>query len=55
MRNPDFIKLAAEGRKMYFKDMGKNYLKVIVVEEEKELIAVTAHWFAKSKLKSYNN
>ena len=34
--------------------MGKNYLKAIIVEEEGNLVILTAYWFAKTRLKRYN-
>lgn len=55
VENPDFIFPEEEGKKAYLKVMGKNYLKVIVAENENELIVVTVYWFAKTRLKRYNS
>ena len=54
VKNPDFIFPEKDGKKAYLKDMGKNYLKVIVAQEENEPVVVTAYWFAKHRLESYN-
>lgn len=54
VENPDFIFPEEEGKKAYLKDIGKNYLKTIVAEEEAELVVVTVYWFAKVRLKRYN-
>jgi len=54
VESPDFIFPEEDGKKAYLKDMGKNYLKAIVAEEETELVVVTAHWFAKERFKRYN-
>ncbi len=51
---PDFVLPAGDNKKAYLKDMGKNYLKVIVAEEEGNLVILTAYWFAKTRLKRYN-
>ena len=51
LKNPDDKLPAKEGKLAYFKNFGKNYLKVIVSEEGKDLIVVTPYWFAKKKVK----
>ena len=48
------ISFETGSKKAYLKDMGKNYLKVIIVEEEGSLVILTAYWFAKTRLKRYN-
>ena len=51
VNNPDEILPAREGKKIYLKDFGKNYLKLVVVQEENILVIVTLHWLAKRRLK----
>ncbi|KKR91989.1 MAG: hypothetical protein UU42_C0006G0028 [Candidatus Woesebacteria bacterium GW2011_GWA1_41_13b] len=53
-KEPDFVFPAGDNKKAYLKDLGKNYLKVIIVEEGVNLVILTAYWFAKSRLKRYN-
>ena len=54
VESPDFIFPEENGKKAYLKDLGKNYLRAIVAEEDAELVVVTVHWFAKARFKSYN-
>lgn len=54
-RHPDFIFPVGDNKKAYLKDMGKNYLKVIIVEEGENLVVLTAHWFAKIRFRRYNS
>jgi hypothetical protein len=49
--SPDLVLPGNNGKKIYLKDMGVNYLKVIVAKEKKDLIVITAYWFAKTRLK----
>lgn len=49
--NPDLILPGNNNKKIYLKDMGVNYLKVIVAKEKKDLTVITAYWFAKARLK----
>ena len=53
-KDPDFVLPVEDNKKAYLKDMGKNYLKVIIVEEGENLVILTAYWFAKTRLKRYN-
>lgn len=48
---PEQILSAREGRKIYLKDFGKNYLKLVVAEEGKNKVIITAHWLDKKKVK----
>lgn len=49
---PDLVLPAQEGKKAYYKDMGVNYLKVVVAEEGGNLVVITTHWVAKSRVKN---
>lgn len=51
VRKPDQILEAREGKKIYLKDLGNNYLKVVVAQEEKQTIVITTYWLAKKRLK----
>ena len=48
-KNPDKILPAREDKKIYLKNFGKNYLKLIISEEEKQLVVVTLYWLAEKK------
>ena len=52
IQNPDLIQPAKAGKKAYLKDLGTNYLKVIVSQETDSNVAITAYWIAKSRVKS---
>lgn len=52
--NPDKISIGKEGKKVYLKDFGKNYLMLVVSEESGDKIVVTLHWLAKKRVKRYN-
>ena len=49
VKNPDKILSAREDKKIYLKNFGKNYLKLIISEEEKQLVVVTLYWLAKKR------
>lgn len=49
--NPDIILPTEEGQKIYLKDFGKNYLKLVVSEEMEDKIIITVHWLAKRRVK----
>lgn len=51
VENPSKILPAKEGRKVYLKDLGKNFLKVVVSEEERTTVIITAYWIAKEQVK----
>ena len=48
---PDEILPAEEGKKIYLKDLGKNYLMLVVAEERGDKIIVTLHWLDKKRVK----
>lgn len=48
---PDEILSAKEGKKTYLKDLGKNYLMLVVSEEMDDKVVVTLHWLAKKRIK----
>lgn len=49
--NPDYILPAVSDRKIYLKDFGVNYLKLVVSEKGKNLVIITVHWLDKRRLK----
>ena len=49
--NPDYIQLARENKKIYLKDFGNNFLKLIVAEENGNQIIITVYWVAKRRIK----
>lgn len=42
--SPDYILPGEYNRKIYLKDFGVNYLKLIVSEEGKNIVVITVHW-----------
>lgn len=55
VRKPDFKLSGKEEKKIYLKDWGKNYLKVILATEEKELIIITFYWIDKNRFRKELN
>jgi hypothetical protein len=51
IQSPDFAKPTRNFREERYKRFGKNYLKVIAIEERGAIIVITAHWLAKFKKK----
>ncbi len=49
--NPDYTLPEEENYKIYLKDYGKNYLKLVVSEEEKHKVIITVHWLDKKRVK----
>lgn len=49
--NPDKILLGEDDKKIYLKDFGKNFLKLVVYEESEHKTIITVHWLAKSRVK----
>ena len=43
-----------KGIKVYLKDFGKNYLKLIISEEGEQLVIVTLYWLAKKQAEKQN-
>lgn len=51
LKSPDETLSAREGKKIYLKDLGRNYLKLVVAQEKDYIIVITAHWLAKKRVK----
>ena len=51
INKPNQISAAREGKKIYLKDFGINYLKTVIFMEENSIIVITAHWLAKKRVK----
>lgn len=49
--SPDYILPTRENRKIYLKDLGTNFLKLILAEEGNDKIIITAYWIAKRRVK----
>lgn len=50
LKEPDKILPSRKRRKIYFKNFGKNDLKVVGAENE-EFVVITCHWIASSRVK----
>lgn len=50
--HPDFTRASYSSRQELYKKLGKNHLKVVVVEENSTIVVVTAHWIAKAPKKT---
>lgn len=51
LKNPSFILPGHESRERVFKKFRMNYLEVVFVQENKNMVVITAHWVAKVKRK----
>lgn len=51
-KNPEFVRKGYGNRKLAYRKIGKMYLKVVFVEEEADLIVLTAHFEKGVKLPS---
>lgn len=51
VNDPDYIQLAREDKKIYLKDFGTNFLKLIVAEKDDNKIIITVYWIAKKRIK----
>lgn len=49
--NPDKILPGNDGKKIYLKDFGVNFLKLVVSENGKKKVVITVHWLAKRRVK----
>ena len=49
--SPDYILPGQENKKIYLKDFGNNFLKLIVAEEGDDKIIITLYWLAKKRVK----
>jgi len=47
---PDFIEKSRENKKIYYKNFGENYLRVILIKEKDMFIIITAHWISPKKI-----
>lgn len=50
-KNPDHILPGDYGRKIYLKDFGVKYLKLVISEERKSIVIITVHWLDKKRVK----
>ena len=51
IKNPDHKQKGRNNKLIYLKDFGKNYLKVVLTEEDKDLVVITQYWLSKEKFK----
>jgi len=51
VKNPTKVLPAKLGRKIYLKDFGKNFLKLVVSKEGSNLVIITAYWLEKKRAK----
>jgi len=51
VRSPDFIRPSYGFREEKYKKFDRNYLKVVIIRENREIVVVTVHWVAKLKPK----
>lgn len=49
--DPDKILTADKDKKVYLKDFGTNFLKLIVAEEGEDRTIITVHWLAKKRVR----
>lgn len=49
IEDPDEILPAREGKKTYLKNFGRNFLRVIAIQENGNSVVITVHWFAKKQ------
>lgn len=49
--HPTKIVDAKDGKRAYLKDLGVNYLKVIISDERDASVVVTLYWLAKHRVK----
>ena len=49
--SPDKILSGEDDKKIYLKDFGKNFLKLVVSEEDGDKVIITVHWLVKKRLK----
>lgn len=50
-KNPDKTFSGDDEKKIYLKDFGKNFLKLVVLEEGGDKVIITVHWLAKRRAK----
>lgn len=49
VNHPDFTRPSKGLREERYKYYGKNWLKVILIKENEEVVIITAHWIAEIK------
>lgn len=49
--NPDRVIPGEDDKKIYLKDFGRNFLKLVVLEEVENKIVITVHWLVKKRVK----
>ncbi len=49
--SPDTIMPALNNKRVFMKDLGNNYLKVIAVEEKSAIVIITVYWIEKKRVK----
>ena len=49
--SPHFVQPSYGGREEWYRDFGKNHLKVVIMKENNIVVVVTAHWIARVKRK----
>lgn len=52
IEKPDKVSAARENKEMFLKDFGKNYLKVIISQENNTYVVITVYWLAKKRIKA---
>lgn len=51
IRSPDYTESSRENKEIYYKDFKKNYLKVVLVEEDYSFTVITTYWIKPTKIK----
>ena len=51
IKDPDDKSIGRDGKSVFYKNFGKNYLKVVIARELGEVIIITNHWIAKKRIK----
>lgn len=49
VNSPDKTSTARDGKKIYLKDFGKNYLMLVISEETDDKVVITLHWLARKR------
>lgn len=51
INTPDKTLPGNNNKKIYLKDFGKNFLKLVVSEERGNKVIITVHWLAKKRVR----
>lgn len=51
INNPDEVLPSRDNTKIYLKNFGKNYLKLVISEDKSDQIVITLHWLARSRVR----